>query len=183
MASNFESVLKDLKKGNYSPVYFLHGEEPYFIDKISDYIEDNALEESAKGFNQIILYGKDVDVSTVINNAKRFPMMSERQVVIVKEAQEIKDLNKEVGQKLMENYVLNPQPSTILVLAHKHKSLDKRKKLGKLIDKETVSLASKKLYDNQVPDFVRGYFKEKGFEATDKAIQMLSDLLVQTCPV
>ncbi len=177
MAATFDSVYKELKKGNYSPVYFLHGDEAYFIDKVSDYIEDHALQETEKGFNQMILYGKDVEMSTVINNAKRFPMMAERQVVIVKEAQEIKDLNKEVGQKLLENYLLNPLPSTILVFAHKHKSLDKRKAIGKLIEKESVAIQSKKLYDNQLPDFIRGYFVERDFKASDKAVQMLANYI------
>ncbi|MCR9249498.1 MAG: DNA polymerase III subunit delta [bacterium] len=177
MAANFDSVYSELKKGNYSPVYFLQGEEPYFTDRIVDYIEANALEESQKGFNQIILYGKDVEMSAVINNARRFPMMSDRQVVIVKEAQEIKDFNKEVGAKLLENYLANPQPSTILVFAYKYKNVDKRKAIGKLIEKQTVSITSKKLYDNQIPGFIKSYFGEKEFPVTEKAIQMLADFI------
>lgn len=177
MAANFDSIYSELKKGNYSPVYFLQGEEPFFTDRIVDYIEANALEESQKGFNQIILYGKDVEMSAVINNARRFPMMSDRQVVIVKEAQEIKDFNKEVGAKLLENYLSNPQPSTILVFAYKYKNVDKRKAIGKLIEKQTVSITSKKLYDNQIPGFIKSYFAEKEFPVTEKAIQMLADFI------
>lgn len=175
MAVTFDSVFQQLKKSQYSPIYFLQGEETYFIDRISDYIEENALEESQKGFNQIIIYGKDADVSVVVNNARRFPMMSERQVVIVKEAQELKDLNSEKGSALLINYLQNPQPSTILVFCHKYKTIDKRKKLGKIVDSSSVNLMTKKMYDNQVPDFVRSYFNEKGFEATPKAIQMIAD--------
>ncbi len=177
MAATFESVFAELKKGNYSPVYFLQGDEPYFIDRIVDYIEDNALEESQRGFNQMVLYGKDVEMSAVINNARRFPMMSDRQVVIVKEAQEIKDLTKENGAKLLENYLSNPQPSTILVFAHKYKTVDKRKAIGKMIDKQTVSIVSKKLYDNQIPAFIKSYFSEKKFQVTEKAVQMLADFI------
>lgn len=175
MAVTFDSVFQQLKKNQYSPVYFLQGEETYFIDRISDFIEQNALEESQKGFNQIIIYGKDSEVSTVVNNARRFPMMSERQVVIVKEAQEIKDLNNEKGISLLMNYLQNPQPSTVLVFCHKYKTIDKRKKLGKLIESSSINLVTKKMYDNQIPDFVKGYFGEKGFEVTQKAIQMIAD--------
>ena len=175
MAATFDSIIQQLRKNQYAPVYFLQGEETYFIDRISDFIEANALEESQKGFNQMVIYGKDAEMSAVINNARRFPMMSERQVVIVKEAQEIKDLNQEKGAALLINYLENPQPSTILVFCHKYKTIDKRKKVGKLIDSATVNLLTKKLYDNQIPDFVRSYFSEKGFEATPKSIQMIAD--------
>ncbi|MGB3466608.1 MAG: DNA polymerase III subunit delta, partial [Cyclobacteriaceae bacterium] len=175
MAATFDSIYQQLKKNQYAPVYFLQGEETYYIDRIADFIEENALEESQKGFNQIIIYGKDSEVSTVVNNARRFPMMSERQVVIVKEAQEIRDLTNEKGGALLANYLQNPQPSTVLVFCHKYKTIDKRKKLGKLIESTTVNLITKKLYDNQVPDFVKSYFSEKGYEATPKAVQMIAD--------
>ncbi len=175
MAVNFDSILSQLKKKQFAPIYFLQGDETYFIDRISDFIEEHALEESQKGFNQVVIYGKDADVSAVINNARRFPMMSERQVVIVKEAQEIKDFNSEKGGALLVNYFQNPQPSTILVFCYKYKTVDKRKKIGKLIDAESVNLVTKKLYDNQIPDFVKSYFAEKAFEVTPKATQMIAD--------
>src|SRR5690606_3338858 len=135
MPSKPEEILKDLKSGKYAPIYFLQGEEPFYIDQITDFIEKNALKEHEKGFNQMVMYGKDANVSTILNNARRFPMMADRQVVIVKEAQNISDLNKEEGYNLLISYLQNPQPSTILVLAHKHKSLDGRKPLAKEMDK------------------------------------------------
>jgi DNA polymerase-3 subunit delta len=177
MASTPENVLNDLKNGQYAPVYFLQGEEPYYIDQISDYIEKNALEESQKGFNQVIMYGKDHPVNAIVTNARRYPMMSERQVVIVKEAQNISDLGKEVGQKLLLDYIQNPLPSTILVFCHKYKSLDKRKALGKQLDKLTVAVTTKKLYDNQIPDWVNNYVKSKGFSIDPKGTQMLADYI------
>ncbi len=177
MAVTPEAVIKDLKNGQYAPVYFLQGEEPYYIDQISDYIEEHALEDSQKGFNQVVMYGKDHPVSAVVTNARRFPMMSERQVVIVKEAQNITDLNKEAGQKLLLDYIQNPLPSTILVICHKYKSIDKRKALGKQLDKHTISVSTKKLYDNQVPDWVSRYVQNKGFSIDPKGAQMLADYI------
>lgn len=177
MAVTPESVLNDLKSKKFAPVYFLQGEETYYIDLITDYIEANALTESEKGFNQTILYGRDVAMNVVLTNAKRFPMMSEKQVVIVKEAQSISDINKEAGQKLLVDYIQNPVPSTILVFCYKNKTLDKRKSLGKLIDKHAVTVTTKKLYDNQVPGWVEQYIKSRGFSATNKAVQMLADAI------
>ena len=144
-------VLHNLKENSYSPVYFLQGDEPFLIDQISDFIEKNALEESAKGFNQIILYGKDVKMADVLNNAKRFPMMSDRQVVIVKEAQSILDFNKDLAQKMLSDYISDPLPSTILVFCYKYKKLDGRKATSKEISKKAILVSTKKLYDNQLP--------------------------------
>ncbi|MEM9299255.1 MAG: DNA polymerase III subunit delta [Bacteroidota bacterium] len=175
MGVTAESILSDLKSKAFAPVYFLQGEETFYIDQISDYIENNVLNETEKGFNQTILYGRDAPVNIVLTNAKRFPMMSERQVVIVKEAQNIPDINKEVGQKMLCDYLENPVPSTLLVFCHKNKILDKRKALGKLVEKKAVALTTKKLYDNQIPAWVEGYIRSKGFNASDKAVQMLSD--------
>ncbi|MEO1054823.1 MAG: DNA polymerase III subunit delta [Bacteroidota bacterium] len=177
MANTPESVISALKSNKYSPVYFLQGDEPYYIDLISDYIEQHALNETEKGFNQTIVYGKDVQVNAVLTHAKRFPMMSERQVVIVKEAQDISDLNKEVGQKMLIDYLNNPVPSTILVFCHKYKALDKRKALAKVVDKQAVLVSSKKLYDNQVPDWVTTYMDSKGFPIDPKARQLLADYI------
>ncbi|ELR70816.1 DNA polymerase III delta subunit [Fulvivirga imtechensis AK7] len=175
MAVTPESVLSDLKNKKYAPVYFLQGEETYYIDMIADYIEDNVLSDAEKGFNQTILYGRDVAMNVVLTNARRFPMMAEKQVVIVKEAQNISDINKEAGQKLLTDYLQNPVPSTILVFCYKNKTLDKRKTLGKTIEKQAVTVTTKKLYDNQVPAWVEQYIRSKGFGATPKAIQMLAD--------
>ncbi|MFK7900060.1 MAG: DNA polymerase III subunit delta [Cyclobacteriaceae bacterium] len=170
-----QDILQQLKSKQYSPLYFLQGEEPYYIDAIGDFIEKNALEESQKGFNQVILYGKEVDMNTVISNAKRFPMMSDRQVVIVKEAQEIKDVNKEAGVKILEAYAKAPQASTILVFCHKNKTLDGRKSLAKTLDKFAVLVTSKKMYDNQVPDWISDQMKAKKRSISQKGIAMLCE--------
>lgn len=170
-----KKVWANIKARKYEPVYLLQGEEPYYIDLISNYIESNVLSESEKGFNQVVVYGKDVTVATILNHAKRFPMMSERQVVIVKEAQDIQDLQKEVGAKLLLTYLANPLSSTILVLCHKHKTLDKRKELGKKADQLAVSLTFKKPYENQLGEFISEYVSEKGFRIDDAAIRILAE--------
>lgn len=175
MAATASDVLKELRKGQYSPIYFLHGDESFFIDQVADYIEENAIDEASKGFNQIVLYGKDVNVITVLNNARRYPMMSDRQLVIVKEAQNISDLLKEEGQKSLVQYIQNPVASTILVFCYKNKSLDKRKSLYKALKDKAVIVESKKLYDNQVPPWIERYIKDKGYGATQKAIYLLSE--------
>src|SRR5690606_9128558 len=159
MPNHPEEVLKDLKSGKYAPIYFLEGEEPFFIDQISDYIEQNALAEHEKGFNQILLYGKDVNISTILSHAKRFPMMADRQVVIVKEAQHIADLGKEAGSDLLIGYLKNPLPSTILVLAHKYKTLDGRKPLAKELDKKAILVKSEKIPEYKLAPWIEDYIK------------------------
>lgn len=154
MALQASDILSTLRSGEYAPLYFLQGEEPFFIDQVSRFIEKNALDEAQKGFNQIILYGRDVTVNDVLQNARRFPMMSDRQVVIVKEAQEITDLKRESGRSQLEAYITNPTPSTILVFCHKHKKIDGRTALGGLLKKHTVFLDTKKVYENQVPGWI-----------------------------
>ena len=177
MPASPESVLSDLKNNKYAPVYFLQGDEPFYIDQIADYVENNALSEAERGFNQTVMYGKDCQMNMILTNAKRYPMMAERQVVIVKEAQEIQDINKEEGQKLLLDYIQQPLPSTILVICHKYKSLDKRKALGKSLDKYTVLVDTKKMYDNQLPTWVEQYVKSKGYGIEVKATQMLADYI------
>ncbi|RAJ11865.1 DNA polymerase III delta subunit [Olleya aquimaris] len=148
------------------------GEEAYYIDKISDFIEDTVLTEEERGFNQMVLYGRDVSIEDIVSNAKRFPMMAERQVVIVKEAQ---DLARTIDQ--LADYAKNPQPSTVLVLCYKYKSIDKRKAVYKTIKKTGYVYESKKLYDNQVPDWIRRVLSPKGYSITPKAAQMLVEFL------
>ncbi|MGK7392398.1 MAG: DNA polymerase III subunit delta [Candidatus Cyclobacteriaceae bacterium M2_1C_046] len=172
---NSSEILNDLKKGKYAPVYFLQGEETFFIDQVSDYIEKNAIDEASKSFNQTVLYGKDVNVVTILNNARRFPMMSERQLVLVKEAQSISDLKLDSGQEQLIQYLNKPVGSTILVFCHKNKSLDKRKSLYKAIQKHAVVLDAKKMYDNQVPAWIENYVKQKGYRINAKATHILSD--------
>lgn len=177
MDANVKKILSDLKAKKYSPVYFLQGEESYYIDLISNYIEANVLSDAEKGFNQVIVYGKDSTMVSILTHARRFPMMAERQVVIVKEAQDIPDLNKEAGAKLLLDYLARPVPSTVLVFCHKHKSLDKRKELGKKIDQLTVCLTTKKMYDNQLPAFVAEYVQDKKVNIEDQAIQAICEFV------
>ena len=148
------------------------GEEAYYIDKISDFIENNILDEAEKGFNQMVLYGRDISIDDIVSNAKRYPMMADRQVVIVKEAQ---DLSRTI-EKLVD-YVNNPQPTTVLVVNYKYKKIDKRKALYKALKKTGLVLESKKLYDNQVPDWIRRVLSGQGYTITPKASQMLVEFL------
>lgn len=168
-----EEVFKDLRKEAYAPVYFLHGEESYYLDVITNYIEKNALSEAERGFNQIILYGKDTQVSQVLNQARRYPMMASRQVVIVKELQDMADWNKKDSQALVESYLENVQESTILVLNYKHKSFNKNNKLYKALNKHAIIVESKKLYENQVPDWIDKFIKHRGYQIEGKAKQLL----------
>ncbi|MBO6881770.1 MULTISPECIES: DNA polymerase III subunit delta [Winogradskyella] len=162
-----------IKKGDIKPIYFLMGEEAYYIDKISDFIEDNVLDEAEKGFNQMVLYGRDVSIDDIVSNAKRYPMMAEKQVVIVKEAQ---DLSRTIEQ--LAKYAENPQPTTVLVINYKYKKIDKRKALYKALNKHgSVVFESKKLYDNQVPDWIRRVLKGQGYDISPKAAQMLVEFL------
>jgi len=167
-----KQLVADIKDGNIKPIYLLMGEEPYYIDKISNYIEDNVLDEADKGFNQVVLYGSDITVDDIVANAKRFPMMSERQVVIIKEAQE---LSRTIEQ--LYKYAENPQPSTVLVINYKYKKIDKRKALYKTIKKSGIVFESKKLYENQVADWIRRVLSPKQYSITPKAAQMLVEFL------
>lgn len=165
-------ITKDIKAGLVKPIYFLMGDEPFYIDKITDFIENNILSEDEKGFNQTVLYGRDVTIEDIIATAKRFPMMSEYQVVVVREAQE---LSRTIDK--LENYLLNPQLSTVLVFAYKYKTIDKRKKFTKLIAEKGVLFESKKLYDNQVAPWISKYLSTKGYAIEPKANMMLVEFL------
>jgi DNA polymerase III subunit delta len=177
MDAQIKKILSDLKAKQYAPVYFLQGEETYFIDLISNYIERHVLPESEKGFNQVVLYGKDVNMATILTHARRFPMMADRQVVIVKEAQDIQDINNEIGSKLLLNYLQHTVPTTVLVFAHKNKSLDKRKELGKAIEKLSTSVSTKKMYDNQLPDFVAAYAAQQNTAIDERATQVFCEYI------
>lgn len=174
----FEAILKDLKNKVYYPVYFLHGEESYYIDKIADYIEENVLTESEKEFNQSVLYGKETDVSTIVGSAKRFPMMSNYQVIIVKEAQEVRNLiAKDKDKDELLFYLENPLKSTILVFCYKYKEIDKRTKLAKVIEKKSVLFESKKIYENKVPDWIVSYLNAKAYHINPQATSLLTEYL------
>lgn len=165
-------IVKDINEKKIKPVYFLMGEEPYYIDKLSDYIEENVLTEEEKGFNQTVFYGRDVTIEDIVSTCKRYPMMSEYQVVIVKEAQ---DLTKTIDQ--LDAYVSNPMPSTVLVVCYKYKALDKRKSLVKNIAKKGLLFESKKLYDNMLPQWLKRVLSGKNLAIDPKASAMLLDFL------
>jgi DNA polymerase III subunit delta len=177
MASKAEDVLKDLKAGKFAPVYFLQGDEPFYIDQISDYIEANAIPEHEKGFNQVIMYGKDAPMNSILGNARRFPMMADRQVVIVKEAQSIPGLGKEEVDLLLIQYLQNPLPSTILVLAHKYKSLDGRKQLSKELDKRAVLVKTEKIREHLLPGWIEQFIINKGHHIDQQTAAFLADSL------
>ncbi|MFW6370389.1 MAG: DNA polymerase III subunit delta [Bacteroidota bacterium] len=164
-------ILQNLKKKIYHPIYLLEGDEPYFIDLVSNYIEKNVLTEAEKGFNQTVFYGKDTEERTIAHAALRYPMMADRQVVIVKEAQSLKKI-EDLGP-----YAEKPMPSTILVLNYKYKNLDKRTKLYKAIAAKGVVLSTKKLYENQIPSWIEKYLKQHNYTIAPQASQILTDSL------
>ncbi len=177
MSLHPDQVLQSLKSGDFKPVYFLQGEEPFYIDQILDYIEDNCLQEAEKGFNQTILYGKDVSMAEVLTHARRFPMMAERQVVIVKEAKDIQDLNKEEGQKLLIQYLEKPVPSTVLVFGHKHKKVDGRRPLAKALKDKSVLVTTTPLRDYELPAWIDKYVKSQGYSINQNSVQMLAEYI------
>ena len=167
-----EAILKDIKEQKFAPLYFLMGDEPYFIDLITNELEKNVLTEEEKSFNQTIVYGKDIAIEDAMSAAKQFPMMSERTLVMVKEAQHL--------SRTIENlvsYAENPVPSTIFVISYKYKTLDKRKKLAKTAAKNGVLFESKKLYDNQIPDWIENYLRTKKISISPKAKFLLVEFL------
>jgi len=166
------TIISDIKKRNFKPIYFLYGNEPYFIDQISDLIENTVLNESEKGFNQMVLYGRDVSIDEIVSNAKRFPMMAEHQVIIIKEAQH---LARTIHQ--LDTYIDQVQTTTILVFNYKYKSPDKRKTVFKKMAKIGVLFESKPLYENQVPAWISNFVKDKGYQIAPKASVMLVEFL------
>jgi DNA polymerase III subunit delta len=173
-------LLKDLKNKKYKPLYLLHGDEPYFIDLVSSFVEHKLLHDAEKGFNQTVLYGKDTDIMTVLNAAKRYPMMADYQVVLVKEAQDMKwgsdDADKK-GMNPLLSYLENPLPSTILVFCYKYGKFDKRKKTYKAIEKNGIIFESAALYDSKIPAWIEGFITEKGYKINQQASLMLSEYL------
>ena len=167
----YEDILKELRAKQYSPIYYLMGEESYYIDLIADYIEANVLTDVEKEFNLTVMYGADVDIATVINAAKRYPMMSEYQVVIIKEAQAIRNMEE------LSYYLQHPLQSTILVICHKHGTIDRRKKLAVSIEKTGILFESKKLKEAQLPAFITSYMKRKGVDMEPKATAMMAEFV------
>ena len=166
-----EKILADLKAKKYNSTYFLAGEETFYIDLICDYIEKNVLDEAEKGFNQTVMYGRDVEIGTLISAAKQFPMMSENTVIIVKEAQDLKKLEE------LKSYVDQPLSSTILVLCYRGKKIDKRKALYKSLQKNGLYFESNKLYENKITDWIKGYLRTKDYTIGKKASAMLTEFL------
>ncbi|MEM6865952.1 MAG: DNA polymerase III subunit delta [Bacteroidota bacterium] len=167
-----KEIVADVDNKTPKPLYFLMGDEPYYIDKISKYISETLLTEDEKGFNQMVLYGRDTSIEEIVSSAKRFPMMADRQVVLVKEAQHL--------SRTIENlvkYAENPQPSTVLVFCYKNKKLDRRKKLYKAIQKNGVLFESKKLYENQVEEWIRKTLSGRGYGISPKACRLLVEFL------
>jgi DNA polymerase-3 subunit delta len=175
-----DDILKDLKNRKYKPLYLLHGDEPYFIDQVSNFVEDELLSEAERGFNQTVLYGKDTEIMTVLNAAKRYPMMAEYQVVLVKEAQDMKwgrdDDDKKTINPLL-SYLENPLASTILVFCYKYGKFDKRKKTYKAIEKNGIVFESTPLYDNKIPSWIEGFVTGKGYKVDQHASAMMAEYL------
>lgn len=166
-----KEILNNLRKKNYHPIYFLHGDEPYFIDLISDYIEENVLTAEQKEFNQIVTYGKDINVSQLMSLTRQLPIGAPYQVIIVKEAQEIREIDK------LESYFQNPVSSTILIISYKHKKPDKRKKYYLKAKEKGVVFESKPIYDNKIPGWITNYLKEKGYNINIKSAHLLNEFL------
>lgn len=165
----YEQIMRSLKAREYKPVYLLMGEEDYYIDQLSSYIEQNVLPEEEKGFNQTILYGSDVEVSSIIMAARRYPMMAERQVLIVKEAQNVKNLDE------LSIYLQNPMLSTILVICYKHGSVDRRKKLLTEVSRVGILFESKKIRDTALPSFIVSFLRGKGIGIDDSSAQLVAE--------
>lgn len=165
----YESVFSELKKGVYRPVYYFMGEEGYYTDRLTDYIAENVLPEDERGFNQTVFYGLDTTMDAVVDAARSFPMMADRQVIIVKEAQLIKNTDA------LSSYLKHPQPTTVLVFAHKNGSLDKRKKIAAELEKVGAVLEFKKVKDEQLPAFVNNYMRGKGVVADEKTVRMICE--------
>lgn len=164
-----EKILNDLKKQNFKPVYWLEGEEEYFIDQVINYAENKILTDGEAGFNLTVFYGRDTAWPDVVNSCKRYPMFSERQVVILKEAQSMKDIEK------LESYIEKPLFSTIFFVAYKNKKLDGRTKLAKILKDKAVLFTTKKMYDNALPEWTSNLIKSKGYSISNKALFLLID--------
>jgi DNA polymerase-3 subunit delta len=172
---SFSKILEDLKNGTFYPVYFLHGEEPYFIDEIVNYFENNVIDESMRDFNQTVIYGRDVNAREVADFCRRFPMMGDKQLVLVKEAQELTANNRKLDDLLP--YIENPLDSTVLVMAFKYKNVDKRRTFYNKLKKslKSVIFESKKIYDNQIPNWIENHINSKGYKIDPVSTQLLAD--------
>jgi DNA polymerase-3 subunit delta len=164
-----EKIISDWKKKSFKNIYWLEGEEDYYIDMVMDYAEDKILDEAEAGFNLTVFYGKDADWAAVVNACKRYPMFAERQVVLLKEAQQMKDIDK------LESYVENPLSSTIFVAGYKTKTLDKRGRLYKLLKKSAEIFTSEKIKDYKLQEWIGEYVRSQGYQINSKAISLLDE--------
>lgn len=167
----YDALLKDLKAEKFAPIYFLQGDEPYYIDLLSNYFEQKVLDETEKAFNLTVLYGRDIDHLAVIDQARRFPMMSRYQVVVIREAQYMRDLTQ------LEKYVENPAVETLLVICYKHKKLDKRTKFAKQLLSSGILFESKRIYANQIPGWITKYLKKKKLSIANKEANLIAEYL------
>jgi DNA polymerase-3 subunit delta len=163
------SIISSWKKNIFKPLYWLEGEEEFFIDEVMDYAEKKILSEADASFNLTVFYGKDADWAAIVNACRRYPMFAEKQVVLLKEAQQMRDLDK------LEPYIANPSATTVFVVSHKGKTIDGRSKLAKVLKKHGEIFQSKKIYDNQLPAWANGYIQSKGFQIAPKALSLLVD--------
>lgn len=174
-AHNPQAILEEMKKGIFHPLYFVQGEEPFYIDQLLHYLEEHVLEPGERGFNQIVLYGKDTSMGQVIVQARRFPMMAQRQLVVVREAQDMADIGRKEGAELLEKYARNPVPSTILAFGFKYKKLDGRKELSKILEKQAVLVTSDKVPDYKLTDWIQAHLRSRSVPAGSMAVQLLAD--------
>lgn len=168
---NFEAILGELKAGKYRPIYFFTGEEPYFIDVLTDYITSNALNENDRAFNQMVLYGKDTNMENIITMARRYPMMAEKQLIVVREAQNLKNIEK------LETYLTAPMLSTILVFAYKYKKLDKRTRVAKLLAEKFIMFESDRIREDKLPAWLISHAAGMGYKIDQKAASLLVEFL------
>ena len=164
-------IITDIANGKIAPVYFLMGDESYYIDMISDYIESSVLTEDERSFNQTVFYGRDSNVDDIVSTCRRFPMMADRQVVLLKEAQDLKELDN------FTSYIENPMTSTVLVICYKNGKLDARKKISKVLAKKSVVLESKKLYDNMIPTWIKKEVARRQYQIDQKSVDILAEFL------
>lgn len=165
----YEGIMQELKAGHFAPVYYLMGDESYYIDKISDYIAEHALQPEERDFNQTVLFGSDVTAAQVADVARRYPMMAERQVVVVREAQSLEH------REMLSYYVQKPLASTVLIICHKNGTLDRRTNLAKEVQKAGIIFESNKLYDRELPTFATSYVRRKGSEIAPDACMILCE--------
>jgi len=177
MQVSYEALIKDLSKRKFAPIYFLEGEEPYYIDKIADFLEEHVIEAAQKDFNQTILYGRDTEMAEVLSASRRYTMFSDKQLIIVREAAPLFTRMSDKDQTLFTGYLENPMPDTLLVFCHKHKNVDKRTSVGKLIKEKTVYLDSPKIKEYHLPEWILSHVKENGFGIELRTAQLLAEYL------